>query len=567
MTSRAIFPRRIVPLLLMSVVVLAFAQPVGALTAPAQGTANAKDTLVAVSFGPQRIAVGDDRAVSSALQTRSADASIDLLSAGARSVAGVSRHASSRSDSGSDRLGAGVRSIAGLGSVAVTGGVVDASVSRTTVLSSAALRLASIDAIGGLVTLSNASTATTASITQDQSQVTRTVGLGSLHLLSVRQLLNLLFIDPTALTCQSIEATGALLAVDTAQTCSTMTQVSTAIDAAITKLNAMSATMNADLATANATVAGVTLITQPVVDLAATYGVDLGVLGLTLPALRRDALIAEISRRAGLVATASSAAAGRTCTSVLAGLGQLESSLPSVKGAIMPLASAIDGACSTLRSLIDRLLDTALVNLDGLQAEMTARAVPGSPFARETGSVGSISVGNKNLSLGSLTVGGVDLPSAVGTTRVAMGAALNSLGIGAFPLPDLEILKATHSVGHDADGWFASSKITGVHLALPAVQIVLPSAATSVGHVLAARPRKGSFRPAVALTAVPAMAFDAAVMSGSARFRPASAPPGSTGSRGGTTLPVTGVSNGMMWFGALALAAAFGLRRLLINAR
>lgn len=530
------------------------------------GAATAENSLAALSYGVTTMKVGVDRAVSTWGATRSASAAMDFLAAGATTLGGGSRMATKESESGSEALGTGTTAINGTVAATITSASLDATLEAARAYSSSVVTMADLSLLSGLVTAATAQTSTASTVTLAEAEVDRTLRLGEVKVLSIRKLLDRLGIDPVSLACTGLEAAGAELGVDTALACETLATINSAIADAQSALDTAKNTLTADLQTVQATVAGITVVTQPLVDLAAAYGIDLsGVLGLLLPGASRDALIAEIDTRLTAVNGGIADAAAGTCSTVQAALTSVTGSVPSLAATLTPLSTAIGDACDTLQGLLDGVLDTSLLELDGVRVGLSAVATPGNPFADGSGSIGAVTVGNRSITAAGITSTGEALQAAIAAAKAETGDALTALGIGAFPDPDVRILGVTETAGRDGNGtWYARVTVTGLHLAIPPVPISLPSGAT-LGDVLespASAPASAPKRAAAAAAPVatsPAVVVDAAVFTGNAFYNASAAI-----DQYGDPLPQTGV--GVMWGAALALlvvaaAAARGLIR------
>lgn len=553
---------RIVLGALALVVALSVALP--ATGGSAAGAANATNTVLSLQVGSIGTKAGVDRAISQLDGTTSAEASLDFLVAGTKSVAGGSRKATSAAESGSEPFGVGTLTIPGFSSVQITGGSLDTSVEASKVTSSAVVTMANLSLLDGLVNVGTAQTSTTSTVTRNDADVLRTLRLGAVDVLSIREFLKRLGIDPLALACSGLEAAALELSVPAAQACETLDQIKTLIGGAQSSLSEASATLQNDLTTVSQTIAGVTIVLQPLVDLAATYGLDWsGLLGVLLGGADRQALIDEIQRRIDAVGDGSAAAAASTCTAVAGAFDDVSAQIPSMAAELTTIKNDVTAACSTLQGLLDNLLDTSILRLDGVRVALNAQAVPSAPFADGSGSIGSISVGNTTITAAGVSSTGKTLQTALDAARSRSSAALSALGIGAFPMPELELLKVSEQAGVTKNGtWFAKATVTGIHVQIPPVPISLPT--TEGMSVLASSTTSSSAARSTAGAPVatsPLIAVDAAVFTGDARYNAAG---DIDFSPNPAPLPRTGLAgSGMILAGAIALALAFGARKLL----
>lgn len=560
--------RRAVAAVALSALTVALTAGPPAVAAPPAGTqgpsgaATAENTLAALSYGSSTMKVGVDRAVSTWGAARSASATMDFLATGAATLGGGSRMATKESESGSEALGTGNTVIEGLASATITGASLEATLEAARAYSSSNVTIADLSLISGLVTAATAQTSTSSTVTPAEAAVDRTLRLGNVDVLSIRALLAQLGVAPVALACSAVEAAGAELGVATGQACETLAAAHAAAGDAQTALDGHKTILDADLQTAQATVAGLTLVTQPLIDLAAAYGIDLSsLLGLVLPGAGRDDLIAEIDRRLTAVDSGIGDAAAGTCEATQSALTGVTTAVGSLGAVLTPLGTAIGDACDTLRGILGDLLDTSLLGLDGVRVGLSAIATPGNPFADGSGSIGAITVGNRSITVAGVSSTGAALQSAIKAAKTEAGDALAALGVGAFPDPDIRILSVSESAGQDANGsWYARVSVTGLHVGIPAVPIALPSGPT-LGDVLdASSGASAASRAAAAaapVTTSPAISLDAAVFTGSAFYnRSTSIGPD------GNPLPETGVGVPRAAAIALVLAAAAGARLL-----
>lgn len=530
----------------------------------AAGAANATNTVLSLQVGSLGTKAGIDRAVSHLDGTTSAEASLDFLVAGTQSIVGGSRKASKAAESGSQPFGIATLTIPGFSSVQITGGSLDTTVESSKVTSSAVVAMANLSLLDGLVNVGTVQTSTTSTVTRNDADVLRTLRLGAVDVLSIRELLNRFGIDPLALACSGLEAAALELNVPAAQACETLDQIKTMIGDAQSTLSAAMQTLQSDLATASQTIAGVTIVLQPLVDLAAVYGLDWsGLLGMLLGGADRQALIDEIERRIDAVGDGTAAAASSTCTAVASALDDVSAQIPSMAAELTTIKDGVTAACSTLQGLLDNLLDTSILRLDGVRVALNAQAVPSAPFADGSGSIGSIFVGNTTITAAGVASTGKTLQTALDAARSRSSAALTALGIGAFPMPELELLKVSEQAGVTKNGtWFAKASVTGIHLLIPSVPISRPT--TEGMNVLASSTMSSSASKATAnapASSSPLIAVDAAVFTGDARYNAAG---DIDFSPNPAPLPRTGAAGpAMILAGAIALAMAFGAGKLL----
>jgi len=546
------------------------------------GSATAENTLASLAYGTAITKAGVDRAVSAWGASPSAEAALDFLTAGTTTLGGGSWTATTEAESGSDALGTGTKTIDGLASATITDASVEAVIESNRASSSTVMTIADLSLLDGLVTAAAAQTSTTSTVGTTEARVERTLSLGDVKVLSIRKLLERLGVDPASLTCAGVETAGAELGVDTSQTCETLAGVQGAVAAIQAELADRSAMLTADLQTMQATLAGLTIVTQPLVDLAAGYGIDLsGLVGLLLSGSSRDALLAEIEARLAAVDGGIGEAAAGTCETVQAAVAGVTGTVPSLAGILSPMAATLSDACAVLRSLLDDLLDVSLLGLDSLTIGLNALAEPDVPLAEGIGTIGAVTVGNRSIALAGITSVGETLQSAIASAKTEVSDALTALGIGAFPEPEIEILGIESSAGRDqANTWYASVTVTGLHVAIPPVPISLPSGAT-LGSVLDApaasapgpAPASAAESAAAPVAESPQIIVDAAVFTGDARYNAAGPinpnplpdpdPDPDPGpdldldpDPGDTPLPTTGVAS--LWLAALLLLVIAG---------
>lgn len=542
--------------------------PVAAAAGPS-GSATAENVVAGLTFGSQAPKIGVDRATSIWGSSPSAEAHMDFLTAGTTTLGGGSRMASTQSESGSDVLGTGSKTIDGLASATVTSATVEALIEAARAHSAAVVTMADLSLLDGLVTAATAQTATESTVGTTVAEVSRTLTLGDVRVLSIRKLLELLGVEPTSLTCSGLEAAGAELGVDTADACVSYANGETALDAAQAALDALGITLAADLGIAESTIAGLTVITQPLLDLAATYGVDLGgILGTLLGGAGRNALISEIEARLSAVDAGSSRAAAGTCAEVEGAVADVVGAVPALGATLTPLRIAVIDACAILQSLLDDVLDVSLLGLTAMTVGLNATAEPDAPNAEGTGTIGAVTIGNRAVTVAGITSLGGALQAAIATAQAEAADALTALGLGSFPEPTIEILGVDTSAGRDqAKTWFASVTVTGLHVSIPPVPISLPSGASLAGVLGAPAPSvtapAGSRHTAAAPVATtPNIVLDVAVFTGDARYNAAGPVnpipnPGPGAGTGGRPLASTG-AGGLQWLAAGLVAMVAG---------
>ncbi|HVL90554.1 MAG TPA: hypothetical protein VM841_10015 [Actinomycetota bacterium] len=566
-----------------AMLVLAGIGPVGAAAGPS-GIATAENTLASLSYGTATAKAGTDRVTSAWGANPLAEAAMDFLVAGAVKLSGGSVTATGPTESGSETLGTGAKTIEGLAGATVTGASVEAAVGAASASSSAVITMADLSLLNGLVSGTSARTATSSIVTAQSSTVERTLELGDVRVLSLRALLDRLGVDPTSLTCAGVAAAGAELGVDTAAACPSQDDVVAAVDALGAALSAARAQLVADLQTANATIAGLTIVTQPLIDLAARYGQDWsGLAGLLLSGAARDALIAQIDTRLTAVDGGISTAGTGTCAAAQQAASDVSASFPSMAAVLAPLSLAVADACAVLRSLLDDLMGVSLLGLDALTVGLNALARPDTPLAGGSGTIGAITVGNRSIAVAGLTSLSAALQLAIETAKAGTAGALTALGIGAFPEPEIEILGVESTAGRDQnDIWFAHVTVTGLHVALPPVPISLPSG-TTLRAVLDAPVTPASaasrVRAAAPVATSPPIVVDVAVFSGEARYRasgpidpvdPAPVPlnpgPGSGNPAPATGGPLPKTGSGLHWLAVgMAIMAAGAVVRFTLG--
>lgn len=273
-----------------------------------------------------------------------------------------------------------------------------------------------------------------------------------------------------------------------------------------------------------------------------------------------------------------------TCKAVVDVLNSASQADPTLAGTFDDVSDDVDGACDQLAGLVRALINTPLVQMDGVEISITVIARAKNPEVHVSGTVGELTVGALepvavDLSVVSNAVAEVE--SLVGDTLDAVSKAIGLQ----LPLPQFEFLATSTGKGRRADGtWFATGSVTAMRIKIPAAEITLPDldplgilsdtisvptlpAATKYG---AAAARYG----AAAGISTPSVAFDLGVFAAAGDYKGSKTNvlgndderSSSNTLRGRNTLPVTGVA-GLGLAGPLMFAAAALIRRFTIRVK
>jgi hypothetical protein len=522
------------------------------------GSASSDNTILRVQVGSTIVKIGADSADSLNTSTLKAVGRFISGSIGPVSIGSpVEKTATKTSDSGSKPIPNGVtKNIPGLASVTLQGGTVAAAVASTKVSSAVDFALGNVNALSGLANIGTTNSATDSIVGTQSSVMSRDVSIGDVSVLSLRDLLDQLGVDPLAMACSAIEDTGATLGVDTSAACSTLASVTSALPAGLGSIDD----------------------TETVL---ATLETALGLICVGPLATACDTVLPEIDSLQAEI-DAIQADPGTTCdvvdqqlATVSGGLDTVIATLNVLNGAgglldglldsaIAPVTSqataldtatsTLDTACNTLLGIVDDLLDTSLLSLDLIKVSMDLAAKV-NPAAAATGTIGALKVGNLTVvDANDLVALGGQLNAAIDTVESTLGTVMDATGLG-LSHPSIDLLKVSTSKGKNAAGsYFANAAMTVAHVGIPSTVVNLPAT-----NPLDALSGLGSFAPAavhLAAVSTPAVAVDAGVFSGAAAFK--AAPKNNPGG----TLATTGVSDSaLVLAGMLTLIGAAFLRR------
>lgn len=545
--------KRIAGFLAVLLASLLLVAPPGLAVTGVTGTANADNTIVSVVVGSTTVKIGIDLAKS--VNTSIIEATGKLITAqvGSTTVGSIAERTSRTPSKGTSALPSTTVSVPGVVSVTVASGSVTTDIASDHVSSAVDFTAGTLNLLDGFATLATTSTDTLSRVDGNSSTVTREVSIGDADVLSLRELLDRLGVDPLALACEAVEAAGAAALVDTDQACESLADVTAkvtdgqgAIEAAKTALGPIDTLVSAVDCLGNSVceAAKVAIDSQidallavdSTADTCATLGESLDgtASGLTalIAAIEADPVIGPLVDTTALEGT--------------------------TLAAVTAAKPALDTACDALSDILDLLLDMSLLSLDGLDLSLEAVAKP-SPVAKVAGAIGSLKIGNlAPVPVTDLVSTAATLAGAVDTVKTTLGGVLSALGLG-LPTPELDLLKTATDKGKESDGtYFAEASMTAVHVRVPPATLTIPASlplgvlAGSSGFGTTAAPRGGAVRAASTLS-TPDVVVDAGVFSGDATWR------------GGPTLPATGVPGapgaGLVLSGIAALAGAGILRR------
>lgn len=573
----------------------------GAQAAAPSGTATASSTLVRLVAGDRTISLGTDVAESARGKATSALARLIAGRVNGVSIGAGEKSAQTRSDSGRiDIAKADPQAIDGLLALGGVQGSVEAKITSVNVQSLVSLELGDSAVLGRLAALGGGSSSSKTLVNGTKASSTRTIGIDSIEVLAIGDFLAALGVDPFALACDAVETVGAKVGKDASQACEQLQAAKTSIDGAKSALAAARADLSAQKTALEQQVAGktrseveqdrgtvaatncditdlacqVTALAGSFSSMGSKYGVPLTGLSFfnakssLLTAMdaildafdRIDQKASEIDVLDGDIATASSG----TCAGVTAALSDASAAVPSLKTALDPATAAVASACGSLEATVQGLLDTPLLQLDGVTMSISAVATPSGPEAKVTGTIG-------NLKVGLLEPVGVDLSvvsGKVAEVQTLVEAKLDeiaqAIGID-LPTPEFELLVKDTDEGRRADGtYFAEGSVTAVRVHMPAAELTVP-AALPLG-VLGDSPIGIA---AAAVQASPALTLDLGVFRAASTFKTAGTSSGSSSPSGapagGGNLPRTGVAGGplLLIAGILSLSAAALVRRFL----
>jgi len=195
------------------------------------GTASADNTILKVKVGNTVVKLGQDLVESLNLSSLKAYGKFLTGSVGdAQILGGAERTATTAKNSGTKNIGTGTKSIAGLGSINVASGAISTTVAQAKISSAVDFVLGSVNALGGFTNLATTKSSTDSVIGTKSSVVSRDVSIASVDVLDLRHLLDQLGVDPLAMACTAVAATGAALGVDTAAACGALNDVTDEID-------------------------------------------------------------------------------------------------------------------------------------------------------------------------------------------------------------------------------------------------------------------------------------------------------------------------------------------------
>jgi hypothetical protein len=518
------------------------------------GSAFGDNTILKVRVGNTVVKLGSDVAESLNLSSLKAYGQFIGGSVGSFQLPKIERSATSAKTSGTKSIGTGTKSVAGLASVNILSGLISTNIEKSKINSAVDFTLGAVNALNGFTNLNTTKSSTDSTIGTTSSVVSRDVTIGAVDVLDLRSLLDQLGVDPLAMACTAVAATGASLGVDTAVACGALNDVNdeiTSVTGGIASTETVLATLETLLApicalapagTCTTVLGQINTLQSDIDDVQANPASTCAAIDSTI-----DDLSGQVD---GLIATLNALSGGALpdISALIAPVTSQLTALGDVQGTLMD-------ACNTLLGLVDDLLDTPLLSLSGIKVAMdlAAKTVPQSSA---TGSIGALKVGNLTVvDANDLVALGGQLNAAIDTVESTLATVFGATGLD-LPNPALKLLDVSKSKGRKSNGtYFANAALTVARLYIPAATVDVPSAPNNV-DVLAGL---GGFSPAsVKMSAVstPVVQVEAGVFSGAATFKASSSQ-----NAGGGQLPVTGVADsGLAFAGMLTLIGA-GLAR------
>ena len=528
------------------------AMPASAITG-VSGTATADNTILKVKVGNTVVKLGQDLVESLNLSSLKAYGKFLTGSVGdAQILGGAERTATTANNSGT-------KSIAGLGSINVASGAISTTVAQAKISSAVDFVLGSVNALGGFTNLATTKSSTDSIIGTKSSVVSRDVSIASVDVLDLRSLLDQLGVDPLAMACTAVAATGVALGVDTAAACGALNDVTDEIDnvtGGVGSTDTVLATLETLLAPVCALVpAGTCTTVLGQIDTLQADIADFQANPASTCAAVDSAVDDLAGQLSGVIATLNGLSGGALpdISALIAPLTSQLTALGDVQGTLMD-------ACNTLLGIVDSLLDTPLLSLSGIKVAMDLAAKT-IPAAAATGSIGALKVGNLTVvDANDLVALGSQLNAAISTVQSALASVFGATGLD-LPNPGLKLLDVSKSKGRNAAGtYFANAALTVARLYIPSASVDVPAAPNDVDVLKGL----GGFAPAtirMAAVTTPVVSVEAGVFSGAATFKASS-----SGSTAPGQLPVTGLGDSALAFaGMLTLIGAGFIRRVSKN--